>query len=274
DYAMVTAVSSIRLSPDEFKLLVSGLYDISDLADSGWGDSPHENQATGLGGPDDDKRSETSAHYERPEENLTGAAINSGSGTESVSNSHETTSEEEEPEKKQYRNARAASMLSSEQCMTMVKEEETAKQTTRREAQDALKSFYATRQSRIDENKKANLNEQDKLLKSKESTWAKATANETKKGGRLEAHCDRISGNFALVTIARGSSIESLGSGEGGQQQQQQSRRGKDMDGGNTKQRMKLLMQELRNEELKVASSRRSNASQEEDNIQDATAVN
>ncbi|KAF4680573.1 hypothetical protein FOZ60_013250 [Perkinsus olseni] len=150
-----------------------------------------------------------------------------------------------EQEPKQYRTERA-STLTLEDCTTMVQEEEAAKEATRREAQNALKSFYEERRSRIEENKKANLAEVDKLEARKQQTWAKAAAKDTP--------WVVITQHVNFQSINRSSSVES----QSASASEGHLRRTRDLDAeiGN-RQRMKLLMKELRHAELKgsVASA-------------------
>ncbi|KAF4670244.1 hypothetical protein FOZ61_001262 [Perkinsus olseni] len=150
-----------------------------------------------------------------------------------------------EQEPKQYRTERA-STLTLEDCTTMVQGEEAAKEATRREAQNALKSFYDERRSRIEENKKANLAEVDKLEARKQQTWAKAASKDTP-WVVITQHV-----NFQSINRSSSSESQSASAGEG------QLRRTRDLDAeiGN-RHRMKLLMKELRHAELKgsVASA-------------------
>ncbi|EER04863.1 hypothetical protein Pmar_PMAR013156, partial [Perkinsus marinus ATCC 50983] len=89
-----------------------------------------------------------------------------------------TSSDSKQQEEQQHRTVRP-STLTQDDCMTLAQEEDEAKKTIRREAQEAIKSFYDERQCRIEENKKNNLAEMEKIESSKLRMLDKAASNKT-----------------------------------------------------------------------------------------------
>ncbi|EER13494.1 hypothetical protein Pmar_PMAR000081 [Perkinsus marinus ATCC 50983] len=148
-----------------------------------------------------------------------------------------TSSDSKHHQQEQQHRTVRTSTLTEDDCMTLAQEEDEAKKTIRREAQEAIKSFYDERQCRIEENKKNNLAEMENIESSKLRMLDKAASNKTP--------WVVIAEHVNFVSLSRGISVESQGSSG------EQVRRSKDLDAEvGTRSRMKMLMKELRNDEV------------------------